>query len=326
VSFSKYEESPEIKIENGDVLLVKTGSTFGKTAIVRQLAEKATLNPQVVVLKKLKTNNFFLGYMMGFATIQNQISMAIVGGALPTLSQALIARFKFPEPPTDTEQRAIAGALGDVDTLLGALEKLIAKKRDLKQAVMQQLLTGQKRLPGFSGEWEVKRLGEIAMLYQPITISAKQFTESGYPVYGANGVVGFYNEFNHDTWQVTVTCRGSTCGTVNRTVDKCWITGNAMVVNCDQNKNLDKSFLYYVLLSQNLSVCITGTGQPQIVRGPLANVELKIPLDVAEQTAISEVLSDMDAEIAALEQRLAKTRALKQGTMQELLTGRTRLV
>jgi type I restriction enzyme S subunit len=172
----------------------------------------------------------------------------------------------------------------------------------------------------------VKRLGEIAVLYQPITISANQFTESGYPVYGANGVVGFYKEFNHDKWQVTITCRGSTCGTVNRTVEKCWITGNAMVVNSDQNKNLSKDFLYYVLLSQDLSKCITGTGQPQIVRDPLSNFEMILPSELEEQTAIAEVLSDMDAELAALEQRLSKTRALKQGMMQELLTGRTRLV
>jgi type I restriction enzyme S subunit len=213
-----------------------------------------------------------------------------------------------------------------VDALIGALEQLITKKRDLKQAAMQQLLTGKTRLPGFSGEWEVKRLGEIAKLYQPITISANQFAESGYPVYGANGVVGFYHDFNHDKWQVTVTCRGSTCGTVNRTVEKCWITGNAMVVNCDQNEDLSKDFLFYLLLSQDLSICITGTGQPQIVRGPLANFELTIPRDIEEQTAIATVLSDMDAEITALEQRGDKTRALKQGMMHALLTGQVRLV
>ena len=247
------------------------------------------------------------------------------GGAQQSLNRNFIYPIQVgvPRPP---EQRAIAGALSDVDALLGALDQLIEKKRDIKQATMQQLLTGQTRLPGFSGEWEVKQLGEIAMLYQPITISARQFTKSGYPVYGANGVVGFYREFNHDKWQVTVTCRGSTCGTVNRTVEKSWITGNAMVVNCDQNKDLNKNFLYYVLLSQDLSVCITGTGQPQIVRGPLANVALKIPRDVAEQTAIAEVLSDMDEELAALEQRRDKTHDLKQGMMQELLTGRIRLV
>jgi type I restriction enzyme S subunit len=229
-------------------------------------------------------------------------------------------------PPTKSEQRAIAEALSDVDELLGALDRLIAKKRDIKQAAMQQLLTGQIRLPGFSGEWEVKRLGDVAKLYQPVTISANQFTESGYPVYGANGVIGYYRDFNHDSWQVTVTCRGSTCGTVNRTVEKCWITGNAMVIGCDQNIVINKEFLYYTLANQDLSVCITGTGQPQIVRGPLANVELKLPLDILEQISIAQVLTDMDAELAALELQRDKTRLLKQAMMQELLTGRLRLV
>jgi type I restriction enzyme S subunit len=228
--------------------------------------------------------------------------------------------------PPKVEQRAIATALSNVDALLAKINQLIAKKRDLKQATMQQLLTGQTRLPGFSGEWEVKRLGDVATLYQPVTISAKQFCNAGYPVYGANGVVGWFNEFNHATKQVTVTCRGSTCGTVNMTVEKSWITGNAMVVNCDESRFIEKQFLYYTLLASDLSGCITGSGQPQIVRGPLDNFEIKLPKNKAEQTAIATILSDMDAELAALEARSNKTRALKQGMMQALLTGRTRLV
>lgn len=172
------------------------------------------------------------------------------------------------------------------------------------------------------GKW----LGELASLYQPETIAASKFTESGYPVYGANGVVGFFHSANHSTWQVTVTCRGSTCGTVNRTVDRCWITGNAMVLNCDDNPRLSKVFFYYLLLSQDLSGCITGTGQPQIVRSPLAAFRVRLPTEVAEQTAIAAVLSDMDAELAALAQRREKTQDLKKAMMQELLTGRTRLL
>ena len=229
-------------------------------------------------------------------------------------------------PPTKAEQETIAEALSDADALIESLEQLLAKKRQLKQGAMQELLTGKKRLPGFTGEWEVKRLGDVASLYQPTTISAKHFTESGYPVYGANGVVGFYSQLNHETWQVTVTCRGSTCGTVNRTVDRCWITGNAMVLNCDQNQQLNKEFFYHLLCSQDLSDCITGTGQPQIVRAPLAAFEVPHPPTKAEQEAISAILSDMDAEIAALEAKLAKARRIKQGMMQELLTGKIRLV
>ncbi len=231
----------------------------------------------------------------------------------------------LPLPPLP-EQRAIAAALSDVDALLDGLDRLIAKKRNLKQAAMQQLLTGQTRLPGFSGVWEVKRLGELVSLYQPETISAQQFNESGFPVYGANGVVGYYHKPNHTSWQITVTCRGSTCGTVNRTVEYCWITGNAMVLNCDHNQEVIKDFLYYLMLVQDLTGCITGTGQPQIVRPPLAEFKIYLPIDHNEQTAIAAILSDMDTEIAALEARRDKTRALKQGMMQELLTGRIRLV
>jgi type I restriction enzyme, S subunit len=174
-------------------------------------------------------------------------------------------------------------------------------------------------------EWEVKPLGELASLYQPATISAKQFAEAGYPVYGANGVVGFYHSTNHQTWQVTVTCRGSTCGTVNRTVDECWITGNAMVLNCDQNKDISKDFFYYLLLGQDMSVCITGTGQPQIVRSPLSAFRVAVPKRLPEQRAIATALSDVDALLAALDRLIAKKRDLKQAAMQQLLTGQTRL-
>jgi type I restriction enzyme S subunit len=246
--------------------------------------------------------------------------------AIPHISPRDIREFTFCLPNEPTEQSAIAKALSDVDALLGGLDRLIAKKRDLKQAAMQQLLTGQTRLPGFHGEWKVKQLRELASLYQPQTISAAQFTEAGFPVYGANGIVGYFHSPNHDKWQVTVTCRGSTCGTVNRTVDRCWITGNAMVLNCDQHPSLDKEFFYYLMLGQDLSGCITGTGQPQIVRAPLAEFSIRLPRDKDEQTAIAKVLTEMDAELAALQQRREKTRALKQAMMQELLTGKTRLI
>jgi type I restriction enzyme, S subunit len=260
--------------------------------------------------------------------------------------------FQIPLPPTKAEQEAIAGALSDADALIQSLEQLIAKKRLIKQGTLQELLTppGEDvvenawkttpecsqsspsparqptRLPGFSGKWQRCRLGEIAQLYQPQTISADKFTQEGYPVYGANGFIGFFNKYNHDTWQIAITCRGSTCGTVNRVPGKSWITGNAMVANCGNNDGIVKEYLYYALKGTDLTDCITGSGQPQIVRGPLFRVSVAIPPTKAEQTAIAAVLSEMDDEIEALESKLSKARLLKQGMMQELLTGRIRLV
>jgi len=145
-------------------------------------------------------------------------------------------------------------------------------------------------------------------------------------VYGANGIVGKYKKYNHENWQTIITCRGSTCGTINKTIDKCWITGNAMVMNIDQNKKFDKLFFYYLLSRQDFKNCITGSGQPQIVRKPLFEFQVYLPLDPNEQIAIATILSDMDAEIEKLENKLGKYRQIKTGMMQQLLTGKIRLL
>jgi type I restriction enzyme S subunit len=146
ISWFKYEESPEIKIFNGDILLVKTGSTFGKTAIVSGLKEKATVNPQIVVLKKITIDNYFLGYLIGFEVVQNQIKTSIVGGAIPTLSQKQVASFLIPLPHTKGEQTAIAQVLSDMDLEINALETKLAKYQKIKQGMMETLLTGRIRL------------------------------------------------------------------------------------------------------------------------------------------------------------------------------------
>lgn len=245
--------------------------------------------------------------------------------------------------PTKKEQTAIANALSDVDALISEQEKLIAKKQAIKTATMQQLLTGRTRLPQFAlredgtpkgtkpselGEipedWEVVELGSVARLYQPETISGSDLKDSGFPVYGANGLIGFFDRFNHCESEVIVTCRGSTCGTVNITVPQSWITGNAMVVDTSERKALGKIYAFFLLGFHDLTICISGSGQPQIVRSPLAAFKIQLP-SRDEQTAIATILSDMDAEIQALEQRIGKTRQIKQGMMQELLTGKTRL-
>lgn len=242
--------------------------------------------------------------------------------------------------PSVNEQKAISAALSDADDYICGLEKLVDKKRAIKQGAMQELLTGRRRLPGFAkssnmkmteiGEipedWCIRRLGELADLYQPETIPATQFTEGGFPVYGANGKIGYFSQYNHELSQIAVTCRGSTCGTVNLIPARSWITGNAMVVNCDGNELILKNFLYWRLLAIDFSSCITGSGQPQIVRDPLEAVNISAPSLNEEQKAIAEVLYNMDDEITALETQLDKAKKVKQAMMQELLTGRTRLV
>ena len=309
-----------------DILMVMSDLPNGKAlakAFLADADDRYAVNQRVCSLTTHRDCPQYLFYILN----RNPYFLKFDDGVSQThLLNRVFQKCPIPLPPTLLEQEAIAGALSDADAWIESLEQLIAKKRQIKQGAMQELLTGKRRLPGFSGQWETKRLGDLARLYQPTTISASSFTTFGFPVYGANGIVGFYHSCNHSTWQVTVTCRGSTCGTVNKTVDKCWITGNAMVLNCDHNHELDKSFLFHLLSKQDLTVCITGTGQPQIVRTPLAAVELRLPQKISEQQAIATILSDMDTEIESLESKLSKAREIKQGMMQELLTGRIRLV
>lgn len=251
------------------------------------------------------------------------------GGA----QQSLNRNFIYPIPvaiPPFPEQRAIAAALSDADALLAKLDQLIAKKRDLKQASMQQLLTGQRRLPGFSGEWSVKRLGELFDVvaggdYDPFCSNPFQDEHHLFPIYSnsisGTGLYGFCSYATYPRNSITVTARG-TLGVANFRDHPYTAIGRVIVL---QPKQKLESRFFSEFINNRVNFVVESTGVPQLTVPQISMYELLIP-DMDEQTAIAAILSDMDAEIAVLEARRDKTRALKQGMMQELLTGRIRLV
>ena len=254
--------------------------------------------------------------------------------------------YGLPLPPLP-EQRAIAAALSDVDALLRGLERLIVKKRDLKQAAMQQLLTGKTRLPGFSGEWEVKRLSELADIRSGGTPSTavSQFWDGDIPWCTPTDITALDGRKYLRGSSRMITPQGlksssaemipthSIVMTSRATIGECAI--NTVPVSTNQGfKNFvpfettDVEFLYYLLTAEKsgfVSLC-GGSTFLEIGKTQLAVYQVLLPDTKAEQTAIAAVLSDMDAELSALMARRDKTRALKQSMMQELLTGRTRLV
>lgn len=152
--------------------------------------------------------------------------------SIPQINNKHIIPYKIAVPPL-AEQRKIAEVLGVWDEAIEKQARLIEKLALRKRALMQRLLSAKLRLPGFSEPWKKVKLGDVAELYQPQTIQSEDLSQTGYPVYGANGLIGYYNNYNHEYPQVVITCRGSSCGTVNFTPGKCWITGNAMVLNVD---------------------------------------------------------------------------------------------
>jgi type I restriction enzyme S subunit len=277
--------------------------------------------------------------------VNERVKFAFESTGVPQLTAPQVGQYSVAAPPLP-EQRAIAEALSDVDGLLGGLDRLIAKKRDLKQAAMQQLLTGQTRLPGFDGEWEVMTLGEVATFFkgkglpksalipdgaEPCVHYGELFTR--YPetigeIFSrTNGSRDSFRSVANDVLMPTsdVTPRGlakASCVTVDGVI----LGGDILVIRSD-TRRVFGSFLSYIIRREEDQVLrlVTGSTVYHLYGSDMKKFTLALP-PLPEQTAIAAVLSDMDAELAVLEERREKTRQLKQGMMQELLTGRTRLV
>jgi type I restriction enzyme S subunit len=274
----------------------------------------------------------FSGYALRGPMIRSQIIPMGQGAIRANIGQQNLRQVLVAVPPK-SEQRAIAEALSDVDALLGGLDHLIAKKRDLKQAAMQQLLTRQTRLPGFHGEWEVKRLGESAEIVMGQSPSSSNYNSKGdgLPLIQGNADIANRRTIRR-IFTTQVTKRGQAgdilmsvrapVGEVSRaTFDVCLGRGVCAI-------RFPNDFLYHCLifLESNWAKHSKGSTFDSVNSADVSAVEISLPSDFTEQTAIAAVLSDMDTELSALEARRDKTRALKQAMMQELLTGRTRLV
>ena len=328
---TKYIESTEVKItakglkESSATLLpprsivVCTRATIGNAAICN--TEIATNQGFKNIIPNEKTNPEWLYYIIIYS--KPRLVRFGCGSTFLEVSKKDFSRFKIAVPPL-AEQRKIAEVLSVWDEAIEKQARLIEKLALRKRALMQRLLSAKLRLPGFSEPWKKVKLGDVAELYQPQTIQSEDLSQTGYPVYGANGLIGYYNNYNHEYPQVVITCRGSSCGTVNFTPGKCWITGNAMVLNVDNNRDVNKSFFYYLISNSSFVNLISGSGQPQIVRQPLLKFELRIP-PLKEQTAIAEVLTAADREIDLAKEKLERLRRQKRGLMQQLLTGKKRI-
>jgi len=280
----------------------------------------------VVVTPKSNADVVFLSYVLKDMRL-NQYSES---SAQPGLSVNKVLEIECFAPNDKPEQRAIAATLSDADAYITALEKLIAKKRAVKQGAMQEMLTGKRRLPGFEGEWVEKELIEIADFYDnlriPVTESKREVGTT--PYYGANGIQGYIKGYTHDGEYVLIAEDGANDLNnypvlyVNR---KVWVNNHAHVIQGIAGKAKTK-YLSYALKTVDFVQVLVGVTRAQLNGSVAKAIKVKIPNDIDEQTAIAELLSDMDSEIDALTAKLKKVRNIKQGMMQELLTSRIRLL
>jgi type I restriction enzyme S subunit len=312
-------------VHKDDILIcVRNGSRdlIGKCALIDDRARGMAFGAFMAVFRTLDHGFVFQQFRSG--TIKRQIQENL-GATINQITNKNLESFRIPWPREQIERRTIAAALTDVDELIDELDKLIAKKRDLKQAAMQQLLTGQTRLPGFSGKWEVKRLGDLCTMKSGEGITARNIDDfSPFPCYGGNGLRGFATRYTHEGNYCLIGRVGALCGNLLQVTGQFFASEHAIVASAFEN--VDVGWLTLALGTLRLNRRAESSAQPVLTVSKLLPLEVIAPATKAEQTAIAGVLSDMDAEIAALEQRRDKTRDLKQGMMQELLSGKTRLI
>ncbi len=247
-------------------------------------------------------------------------------GSQSNLNSDIVRNQKVPLPPLP-EQRAIAAALSDADELIAGLEALVAKKRAIKQGAMQQLLTGRKRLPGFEGEWEEKRLGDVAKIKTGGANNEDKSIDGAYPFFVRSENIERINSYSFEGEAILVPGEGN-IGSIFHYINGKFdyhqrvykISGFSSTVFA-KYIHLYMSFHFGPYAAENsVKATVDSLRLPTF-----QNFLLQLP-PLPEQQAIAAVLSDMDTEIESLEEQLGKTRALKQGMMQELLTGRIRLV
>ena len=285
------EELLSFCVENGDILFQRSSETLedvGRANVY--MDNKPAVFGGFVIRgkKKAEYDPLFFRYLLASPFARKKIIPMGAGAQHFNIGQEGLNKVKLHFALLD-EQKKIARLLSLLDERIATQNKIIDKLQSLIKGIRVHLT---QQVGG-----DFVYLSEIAQIYQPQTISLSELTKEGYLVYGANGVIGKYKEYNHQTEQICITCRGNTCGVVNYTQPKSWITGNAMVINTDDFKEkVFKRYLYHYLSTYNFNSIISGSGQPQIVRSPLEKLKVKLPA-ILKQEQIATYLDKLQNQI-----------------------------
>lgn len=347
VSKARYEQDSNIKIRPQDILISKDG-TIGKVAYLGMIPKAGTLNSGIFVIRAndRKIDQVFLSKIFMSFYFEEFLNRLVAGSTINHLYQKDFVKFCFPLPNSE-EQVAIAAALSDVDSLISALTKKIEKKKAIRQGLMQQLLTGKKRLPGFCGDWVKKKVSSVSDILRggsprPIEnyivksggvnwIKIGDVDSSAKYIFRTNEQIiesGIqYSRFVHSGDLLLSNSMSFGRPYILKT-EGCIHDGWLVIQNYD--KYFDKEFLYYLLdsdevLKQYKSLA-AGSSVLNLNKDIVGKVVLYFPPSISEQTAIANILSDCDSEITALEEKRDKYKEIKQGMMQQLLTGKIRLI
>ena len=310
---------------DGEILVSAVG-TLGVTYLIKESDLPFYFKDgNLIWLRKIsdKVEPNFLTFYFNSSRFEKEIDKTTAGSSQRALTIVKLKNFNIPLPPTLEEQQAIAEALSDVDELIRSLGGLIQKKQSIKKGTMQQLLTGIKRLPGFDGEWEMKKLGEVLNVCHGKSQKQVESAKGEYPILATGGQIGKASEYLYHKPSVLIGRKG----TIDKPqyIDEPFWTIDTLFYT-EVKKNAVPKFLYYKFLLIDWRSYNEASGVPSLNSSTIESVETKMPDDLSEQEAIVNILDDMEQELQTLRQKREKYVQIKQGMMQELLTGRVRLV
>ena len=284
-------EIENFSVEKGDILFQRSSETLEDVGRANVYMDNRTAVYGGFVIRGRKIGDYnplFFKYLLSTPLARKRTCRMGAGAQHFNIGQGGLSKISLCFPLME-EQNKIARLLSLIDERIAPQNKII----DKLQSLIKGLRVCCMQRNGSNNVY----LSEIAQIYQPQTISSAELTEDGFLVYGANGIIGKYKDYNHKTEQICITCRGNTCGMVNYTKPMSWITGNAMVINTDKYQDkVYKKYLYHYLSAYNFNSIISGSGQPQIVRTPLEKLKITLPT-ISEQKQKAMILDKIQDKI-----------------------------
>ena len=284
-------EIENFSVEKGDILFQRSSETLEDVGRANVYMDNRTAVYGGFVIRGRKIGDYnplFFKYLLSTPLARKRTCRMGAGAQHFNIGQGGLSKISLCFPLME-EQNKIARLLSLIDERIATQNKII----DKLQSLIKGLRVCCMQRNGSNNVY----LSEIAQIYQPQTISSAELTEDGFLVYGANGIIGKYKDYNHKTEQICITCRGNTCGMVNYTKPMSWITGNAMVINTDKYQDkVYKKYLYHYLSAYNFNSIISGSRQPQIERTPLEKLKITLPT-ISEQKQKAMILDKIQDKI-----------------------------
>jgi len=328
ITLEKFKESPEIEVKNTQILFVKTGSTLGKSAFVINLFEKATINPQIVIISsKVNFISKVISIILVTAKVQKQIQSIKIGGAIPTLTETELKKISLYLSNSDTENKLLGYLFDKLDRTISKNQQKLTQLKELKKSLLQKMFADKDkpilRFNGFNDDWNQKLIKNIFEITRGQVLSKDKLSDKKtnkyiYPVYSSQttnqGILGYYDQYLFID-SITWTTDGANAGNVNYRSGKFYSTNvNGVLLSKEGYSNLAIA----EILNTVAFKWVSHVGNPKLMNNVMGSISIKIPESFAEQSKLSMLINKLNNSISLQDKKVEQLKDLKKGMLQKM--------